>query len=358
MIAYRSLRPCDSRLADFAIPQVPPRKIDRAYAQIVGELLQRARTFDAPGATIRRIIMLGDNAPTDGVAFENLCAVNDWSGEALIVDERFAQHDEERHIEDQVRRIAPRIELHELSSWIGLLDWAEGAGPVDESTAVVIDVDKTLLGARGRNDKVVDRARSTAMYAAVAELVGSAFDPIIFEEARSTFNARAMHPFTGDNQDYVGFLCLVVASGVLTTDQLSRAIQDGSFENLEQLIASIDADPGPQAQRLRILQQPIVERMLAGNPTPFQSFRLREYQETIACMGIERPMSLEQRLRDELVLTGEVLAVAQHWQAQGALLFALSDKPDEAALPSPDLSRQGYLPLHWMQTHIITGRRT
>ena len=37
----------------------------------------------------------------------------------------------------------------------------------------------------------------------------------------------------------------------------------------------------------------------------------------------------------------------------GALLFGLSDKPDEASLPTPELEQQGHLPLHRNVTHIV-----
>jgi hypothetical protein len=33
------------------------------------------------------------------------------------------------------------------------------------------------------------------------------------------------------------------------------------------------------------------------------------------------------------------------------LLFCLSDKPDEASIPTPELALQGYAPIHRTPTH-------
>ena len=58
-------------------------------------------------------------------------------------------------------------------------------------------------------------------------------------------------------------------------------------------------------------------------------------------------------LKEEILLTQEVRQMALEWLGRGALLFGLSDKPDEASVPLPDLASQGFLPLHQMQTHAV-----
>ena len=63
--------------------------------------------------------------------------------------------------------------------------------------------------------------------------------------------------------------------------------------------------------------------------------------------------SIDQILAEEIVITGEIQALANLWKKQGALLFGLSDKPDEATLPSQELVAQGYLPVHQVATHVI-----
>lgn len=63
------------------------------------------------------------------------------------------------------------------------------------------------------------------------------------------------------------------------------------------------------------------------------------------------PMS--KLLAEEILITQEVRAQALVWKDQGALLFGLSDKPDEAAVPLPELAKQGYQPIHRMLTHVV-----
>ncbi len=358
LVAYRSLRPCDERLADVPIPSIAPRKIEPEYARVVAALLQRARDLEAPGVEIRRIIVVGDNPPSDGAAFEHLCALTGWQGTALIVDERPAPGHPESPDAGEAQPPSTEQPQLLLSHWSQLREWAHsdaGKG-IDERTVVLLDIDKTLLGARGRNDAVIDDARGVAMRATVAAKLGPAFDGEAFDRARQTFNAREFHKLTGDNQDYVAYMCLVVAGGVFSTDEFQAAIMRGEITSIAQLVAAVETAAGAGAQRLRAAHAVVAERIAAGDPTPFKEFREREYAETVGRMGQVAPMNIEERLRMELVLTGEVLDVARQWQSQGALIFALSDKPDEAALPSPELRQQGYHPLHWTATHIIDSR--
>ncbi len=350
-IAYRSLRPCDTRLASFAVPAVPPRKVDRAYGKVVGDLLQRARAIDAPGVQLRRIIAVGDNAQTDGTAFENLCAENGWEGTALLVQEQAGSlHD--------VPVFGDAEPVIHLKHWQHLRAWADSrqAHSIDQHTVILLDIDKTLLGARGRNDQVIDDARSLAMRETNARMLGADFDSAVFTEARRIFNDRRFHHLTGDNQDYVGYLCLVAGSGVWTTAALEQAVVRGDITNINTLVASIATKTGSAAEHFHTLSATIVERIAAGDPTPFKEFRIGEYYETLRRMGLDDTLTVAERLQRELVLTGEVLDVAREWRDQGALLFALSDKPDEAALPPT--GDPNAVALHHTRTHIITSTRT
>ena len=45
--------------------------------------------------------------------------------------------------------------------------------------------------------------------------------------------------------------------------------------------------------------------------------------------------------------------LAHAWREQGALLFGLSDKPDEASVPEASLAAQGYQPIHRQETHAV-----
>jgi hypothetical protein len=220
---------------------------------------------------------------------------------------------------------------------------------------VIIDIDKTALGARGRNDGAIDRARVTAIEATVAEALGPAFDPSSFRRAYGELNQARYHPFTADNQDYLAYACLMLSAGVSTLEDLQTDIASGRLAAAQDLMAQVDGqrDRLP-SQVLRELHDDIYARVKAGDPTPFKAFRRREYLETTAKMGnLPDNVPLARRLLEEICLTQEVIEAGQWFRSRGCLVMALSDKPDEATMPSPEAATQGHLPLHRTATHVV-----
>ena len=57
-------------------------------------------------------------------------------------------------------------------------------------------------------------------------------------------------------------------------------------------------------------------------------------------------------LREEIVITGEVWEFAAEAKARGALLFGLTDKPDEASLPPPG---EPGPPIHRARMKVLYG---
>ena len=224
--------------------------------------------------------------------------------------------------------------------------------PLEESTAVIVDIDKTALGARGRNGQVIDAARVQAVHHTVAALLGSAFDPQAFRTAYDLLNQPEFHPFTADNQDYLAYICLILGSGLYRLENIVDEVRGGRLASFEQFIAQVDARQGNLAPQLAEIHTQIYANVQQGDPTPFKSFRHNEYLTTIRCFGaLDDDAPLEARLNQEILVTQEVRVFAGEWRKQGALLFGLSDKPDEAATPTPELAAQGYLPIHRADTH-------
>jgi hypothetical protein len=60
-------------------------------------------------------------------------------------------------------------------------------------------------------------------------------------------------------------------------------------------------------------------------------------------------------LEQEIVITQEVRHWVLRWRERGALLFGLSDKPDEASVPCDDLAARGYRAIHRTETHAVGG---
>ncbi len=361
MLAYRNLEPMDERLPSFTdtaaragfAGRVVPRKVEPDYARVMVELLHTARALDAPDTTLRRLVCVGDTRMNDGVAFRNLCEAGGWAGMAFIGSES---------------RNAARVELVNeanttlyLANRWGMLDEFDHYCrahdfPIDEETAVILDLDKTALGARGRNDHVIDQARLEAVRQTVEDLLGSAFDMAEFEGCYSMLNRPDFHPFTTDNQDYLAYVCLILGSDLFTLESLIEDIRSGRLEAFTQFMASVEARARELPEQLQTLHADIYERVRSGDATPFKTFRYNEYRLTVGRMGqLGAEASVSALLAHELVLTQEVCEVAQRWGEQGALLFGLSDKPDEASLPSPALAREGFRPLHQTATHAVGG---
>jgi len=358
-IVYRNLNALDVRLPalremrdEVGIPaNTIPRKSEADYARAIVHLLRLARALDAPGTPLTRLIFVGDTRLNDGTAFANICRAGNWPGVAFIGAEKPAPAKA-----DVVMQEGHMLYL--ANRWALLADFdafCQGQGfPLDENTAVVLDLDKTTLGARGRNDHVIDAARVAAVRRTVGDLLGPAFDPERFEAAYGQLNRPEFHPFTTDNQDYLAYICLIVGSGLCDREALVDDVRNGRMATFAQFIQAVDAQAGDLPTDLRALHGDIYARVQAGDPTPFKAFRYTEYRETVARMGaLPEDATPEDLLAREICLTHEVRELMLDWRARGALIFALSDKPDEASIPSDALRAEGDAPIHRTMTHVV-----
>lgn len=358
-IVYRNLAPLDARLPALAqirpivgLPEgVVPRKSEEAYARVIAHLLQHAQALDRPGISIQRLIYVGDTRLNDGNAFANICRAGGLPGLAFIGSE----DGEQAHVE-VVEQAGGALFL--ANRWSALdefdrLCWAR-RHPPDERAAVVVDLDKTALGARGRNDRVIDRVRVEAVRLTVSDLLGDAFDAGSFQAAYDRLNQPRYHDFTSDNQDYLAYVCLILGSGLYELEWLVDEVQAGTVSSFRQFIASVDERVGQLPVSLGEIHTGIYARVLQGNPTPFREFRYNEYLTTTARMGhLDDGASVPDLMANEIVITQEVRQMAQSWVKRGALLFGLSDKPDEASVPNDEQAARGYLPIHRVETHAI-----
>jgi hypothetical protein len=128
------------------------------------------------------------------------------------------------------------------------------------------------------------------------------------------------------------------------------------MNSFEQFINAVEARVEELPADLRLIHDQIYQLVRRGDPTPFKDFRYNEYQTTIGRMGqLSDDAPVEELLRDEIVITQEVREIALSWRKQGALLFGLSDKPDEASVPSEALASQGFRAIHRAETHAVGG---
>jgi hypothetical protein len=359
-IVFRGLVPVDPSLPPLAEywkqagqPVQPvPRKHEPAYAGYVAWLLQHARRQDSPPSPIRRVLFIGDTRLGDGTAFDHICQAGGWNGLIFIGADRDAP------TAISMEATPGGQELFLANRWTALLDFeaylAKKSFPIDEGTVLLIDLDKTAIGARGRNDQVIDRARVQAVQDTVQGLLGECFNEPVFREAYQRLDRADYHPFTQDNQDYLAYICLVLGSGYTSLEELLVEIQNRETYTFSDFIEEVEDRQAKLPHPLRSIHTEIFELVQSGDPTPFKAFRRNEYMATSARMGCmpddERVGDL---LKQEIVITEEVRRQALRWQAQGALVFALSDKPDEASIPTPEQASQGALPLHRIPTHSV-----
>lgn len=359
-IVYRNLAPADPSLPSLndlrvklGLPQgLAPRKVEPDYARVIVSLLHAARRQDTPSVPIQGLVFIGDTRLLDGTAFENICQAGGWPGLAFIGSET------QEAPSAQIVPTPGGPTVYLANRWAALADFerycaAQGM-PIGETTAVVIDLDKTAIGARGRNGQTIDQARLRAVHVTVAGILGEAFDTAAFQRAYDLLNAPEFHPFTADNQDYLAYICLVLGSGLYKLEQVVADVRSGKLASFQQFIDGVEGRSGELPAALRTVHEGIYTNVQAGDPTPFKPFRRNEYLETVSrmgCLGDDIPV--ERLLREEIVITQEVRQIAFTWRQRGALLFGLSDKPDEASLPTPQLAAQGYLPIHRTETHVV-----
>lgn len=359
LVVYRNLVPLTERVPDLDTlrrevglpPDRIPRKSEPDYARVIVAMLRRARELEAPGTTLKRLIYVGDTRLNDGTAFANICKAGEWPGLAFIGSETAEPA--------QIEIVTDNDQTLYLSNrWSALADFDRYARseqfPVDAETAVIVDLDKTALGARGRNAHVIDQARVQAVRDTVATLLGDDFDQDAFGRAYERLNQIEFHPFTTDNQDYLAYLCLILGTGLEDLETVAAEIRTKRLVTFTQFIERVDRRVGELPPALAGIHSQIYDNVRAGDPTPFKPFRRTEYVTTIARMGqLDDDAPVETMLAQEIVITQELLALAQSWRDQGALLFGLSDKPDEASVPTDELAAQGYRPIHRQETHAV-----
>ena len=352
-IVYRNLVPADRRIPALSAlwQQVGlesaaiPRKAEPEYGRVVAEMLRRERKLDLPGGTIRRLLYIGDTQLNDGTAFRNLCAAGEWPGWAFIGCDT----------PEQPLRVQVDGALCLSNRWSALpefLSFVQKRGMVlDEGMAVVLDVDKTAIGARGRNDGVINEARVEGVRRTVADLLGSSFDQAAFRAAYDELNQSPYYGLTADNQDYLAYICLMLGAGLYDLDALIARVQSGTMRQFADFIGEVQrrrAELVPSG--LTSIHDDVWTCVQNGDPTPFKAFRYNEYLTTVARFGDPSGVSAEDALGQQIVITQEVRAVVNALRECGALILGVSDKPDEASVPNEAQAREGMQPLHRLPT--------
>jgi hypothetical protein len=334
-VLYRNLQPYDSSLPGLAELRVPlglapgvlPRKRDLDYGRVVWTIVQQMQAHRS-SEPLRALLVVGDT-DNDRFMAEHLRTASGLPVLAFIGADRPAEPAD--YSWQGNTATATRWAL--LDRWL-----AEGhsqaalPAAILPQTALLLDIDKTLLGPRGRNHQAIDAARAEAALLIAQDMLGSELDVSQFEEQYAALCHSEFHGLTLDNQDYTVFMALLATSSVLPLEAVRRGRDNGSLDSFGAVLAASAARMPPT---LAALHAEIAAAYRAGDPTPFKAFRYAEFAATVA------------RMRDgRLRLCREVLDFTRHMLAQGTLCLAASDKPAESALPSPAQAADGLLPLH------------
>jgi len=346
VVVYRSLEPADTRLRGLAALRCElgiavdriPRKSEPDYAAVVAHLLRQAQAARGASRPLERLLYIGDTRLNDGTAARNMGA--HFPLRVFIGEDKQAPLQIERQGEFT---FANRWAV--LGDWLRVID-QEGFA-LDEQLAVLIDVDKTAIGARGRNDRPIDQARVDAASEIAHVTLGSSFRAEVFRPIYDELHKSVYHWFTTDNQDYLVYISLMVSAGVYDGETLLADLKHKRLSTFEEFVDVCEGRLSDEFAALRPIHQEVAGNLRRGDPTPFKSFRSREYECTLARIdALPDDTPRDKLLAEEITITREVAEAALELRQRGALLMGLSDKPDEASLPSVELARQGYRPLH------------
>jgi hypothetical protein len=359
-VVYRLLEPADPRIPGLTAlrdrlglePAQLPRKSEPEYGRVVAEMLREGARVLAGFAAIDALVVIGDTELNDGGAFVNTSSALGCPGAAFICAETL---DDERLDSEDLgagRRLWRANRWNLVDTFMNELD--RRGMTVGPGTAVLVDIDKTALGARGRNHLPIDSARVEAVLRTARGRRGRELDETGLLRAYERFNRPRFHPFTSDNQDYLAYIALLVETGWIDTQTLEDRVGVGEISTFDGLLDSVSADRDRLPDGFRRIHDDVVRAAAAGDPTPFKTFRVAEYLQTVHRMRpSERPGDIGELLADRLTVTAEVWRAVRSWSAGGAFVLGLSDKPDEASTPCSDLAAAGYRPLHRTEALIV-----
>lgn len=359
-VIYRNLEPLDRRLKGLKSAGYKmgltndriPRKFERDYAKAAMWFAEEGQRLRGESTPLSELLFIGDTLLNDGQAYQNLQKLSGWKGACFIGADR--------------PQLAPAVDfseednLYNANRWSAMGDWitqvAEREFHFDQRTVAIVDIDKTALGAKGRNDQVIDKARIEGIYRTMDSVLGKDFDHAAFERQYGELNRARYHTLTADNQDFLAYICLVLNTGLIKFDDLITQFNSNSLHDFEQFVRWVDSRLMGGSVRMgeafRQVHEAVGASLRVGDPTPFKRFRREEFKSTAASMGnLPVKASVEEQLAKEITLTQEVCELSAWLQRRGALLICLSDKPQEASCPERASSE--FLPLHKIETHRV-----
>jgi hypothetical protein len=336
LIALRDLQPRTHQVRaldqlrvplDLAAPFVP-RKSELDYARVV-----RSFVDDLVGQTAR-IIYVGDTIFNDGSVICNLESNKPDSVFGFLCNEKgFAT------VDDFI--LGP---IYFAKRWRSLVPFARECQkrgiPIDANTVGLFDLDQTVYAAKGRDDGPLHQARWDAIQAFLKNTIPAyKFEPEAAERIYRQFDRDEYHRITRDNMDYVVLLVLAVAAGLCDAREIDSfaASSENSISSLTELLHARALARRGHEQIDDVLEviRAVHYNTLAGDQTPCKDFRQYECHFTALRMRSQQDGDGAGRI----VLNREVVDFVHFLKEKGARVFAVSDRPVEAAVIEQDYQR-------------------
>ena len=356
-IVYRNLEPLDNRIPGLTEigphiglkPGHIPRKAkDPAYVQVLLHFLAHLHAQKG-GLSLERLIYLGNRQSRDQATLRHFGEASDLPLLSFLCEEDLEHGAETASRNGQL--LANR--------WEGIMDFARliqrRPFPLNAGTAAIVDMDKTIIAARGRNAEPLNRSRIEGVKLTVQDLLGESFDEPRFQAAYGELNLPRYHFFTEDNQDYVAYAALMVSALVYPMNDLLEELAFGQLSDFSQFLQLTGERLAQHhSKTLWSVYQEVATYYARGDPSVFKSFRSKQFESTLARIDFLPPDTDEKvLLEQEIVLTREVLDFTQLLKERDVTLLLISDRPDESLIPSAELVAQGFQPVHRLPIKVV-----
>jgi hypothetical protein len=339
-VLLRRMRPLSSALPTFEqlcldahVPaKIAPRKCDANYARLMLSLTRLTSSRDP-----QAFFYFGDSINNDGSVMCHLARLSGRPVYGFLCNE--SREEEGRLVLFDGISVSNR--WFHLGRFIEACIKVRGA-VVDSSVAVLLDMDRTIFGAAGRNHIPLQTARQSAVEKVSTEIVNLPEELAAFRNAYTRLDSARFHKLTLDNQDYLVFVALMCAKGLVDLEEICSRVVDEATYDFGSCFAEIakyaraEASTTGAENAVTRLVSAFADALNQRDPTPFKRFRDIERVETLARLARGTDGTdddLESLLKSKIVLTREIVDAAEWFRSVGCRVFVVSDRPEESTIP-------------------------
>jgi hypothetical protein len=289
-----------------------PRKKDKDYALFLSYIIDYVGDFN-------KVIYIGDTFLNDKSVIENLSKLNKYEVYGIITEGKGKLKKEDNIVINNYWENLKYI-FNELNI------------NFDKKTFIIADIDKTLIGARGRNDLSIDKARFDAIREVSKKYIKD-FNEELFFSIYKFLNRKEFHIFTEDNQDIVTLLAIAFNLNLYSFKKFIYEFENGIWKDKISFFERVLYLNRDRNEFIEIIKE-CLYKMKNDDPTPFLEFRYKEFEATIKRIDfLSDETETEKLLSEEILITKEVYQILIEGKENGSTIFGLSDKPEASTMP-------------------------